>query len=130
MDQQGAEKLLILARNHLERVQVAWDAPTDWMDLTIYGFFCLEAAIMAAAKYLGWDVKPTHRAKADAAERLSNEEGLPDIYDLLWDLNDARKAVAYGDVASPTLDAEDIARKIEDYVEAVESLVIKSKPIN
>jgi len=83
---------------------------------------------MAAAKSLGWKVKPMHREKAEAAERLSRELGLPDIYDLLWDLNAARKAAAYGDVSSPTFNAEDLARKIETYVEAVEVVVGKSKP--
>jgi hypothetical protein len=128
MDQQAAKDFLDLARNHLGRVQDAWDEPTDWTDLSIYGFLCLEAAIMAAAKSLGYKVKPIHREKAEAAERLSKEQGLPDIYDLLWDLNAARKAAAYGDVSSPTFNAEDLARKIETYVEAVELLVGKSKP--
>ncbi len=128
MDQRAAKDFLDLARNHLGRVQNAWDEPTDWTDLSIYGFLCLEAAIMAAAKSLGWKVKPIHREKAEVAERLSKEQGLPDIYDLLWDLNAARKAAAYGDVSSPTFNAEDLARKIETYVEAVELLVGKSKP--
>lgn len=127
--QQDVKQLLDLARNHLKRVQVAWDDPTDWTDLSIFGFLCLEAAVMAAAKYLGWAVKPIHREKAETAERLSKEKGLPEIYDLLWDLNDARKAAAYGDVASPTLDAEDVAMKVDNYVEAVE-LLVKSEPNN
>lgn len=43
--------------------------------------------------------------------------------DLLRDLNEARKAVAYGDVARPDLDAEEIAIQIENYVKAVEALI-------
>ena len=55
-----AKEQLKVARRHLERVQGAWDAPTDWSDLSLYGFYCLEAAVMAAAKYFGIDVKRTH----------------------------------------------------------------------
>jgi hypothetical protein len=48
---------------------------------------------------------------------------------LLRDLNDARKAVAYGDVTRPQLNAEDVASEIEDYVEAVEVIPgAKGKP--
>ncbi|MGO9176982.1 MAG: hypothetical protein ACLQED_12715 [Desulfobaccales bacterium] len=54
----SCERLPQPARNHLGRVQDAWDEPTDWTDLSIYGFLCLEAAIMAAAKSLGYKVKP------------------------------------------------------------------------
>ncbi len=44
-----AQTKLELARRHLKRVLAAWDDPTDWDDLSLYGFFCLEAAIEAAA---------------------------------------------------------------------------------
>ncbi|MCI0453339.1 MAG: hypothetical protein L0Z51_13340 [Candidatus Latescibacteria bacterium] len=43
--------------------------------------------------------------------------------DLLRDLNETRKSEAYGDVVAPTLDAEDVAREIEEYVEAVKTFV-------
>jgi hypothetical protein len=49
--------------------------------------------------------------------------GLPDISNLLRDLNDARKATAYGDVDRPDLDAEDIASRIEEYVVTVEKII-------
>jgi len=127
MDQKSDKDPLDLARDHLNRVQAAWDVPTDWTDLSIYGFLCLEAAVMAAAEYLSWPVRPNHRDKAEAAERLSKEYGLPDIYDLLWDLNAARKAAAYGDVSFPELNAEDVAIEIENYVEAIELLISKPK---
>ena len=35
----------------------------------------------------------------------------------------ARKAAAYGDVDFPELDAEDLAARIEEYVEAVATLL-------
>lgn len=49
--------------------------------------------------------------------------GLPDIGDLLRDLNDARKAAAYGDMDRPDLDAEDIASQIEGYVDVVAAVI-------
>jgi len=36
---------------------------------------------------------------------------------------DARKAAAYGDVAAPHLDAEEVASQIEQYVDAVAELL-------
>lgn len=47
-DARSGEKLP-LARRHLKRVLSAWDDPTDWDDLSLYGFYCLEASIEAAA---------------------------------------------------------------------------------
>ena len=89
--EQTAEASLDLARGHLERVQVSWDAPTDWPDLSLYGFYCVEACIVAVALYLEWDEPRSHRGKIEAAQRLSEEHGLPDIADLLVSLNDMRK---------------------------------------
>ena len=51
------------------------------------------------------------------------QHGLPDVSDLLVDLNDSRKAVAYGDVEAPDLDNEDVVNEIERYVKAVGELV-------
>ncbi len=42
--------------------------------------------------------------------------------DLLRDLNETRKSEAYGEVAAPNLDAEDVACEIELYIAAVEAL--------
>jgi hypothetical protein len=44
---------LKLAQRHLERVRAAWDTPTDWDDLSMYGFYCLEAAVESAAIHVG-----------------------------------------------------------------------------
>ena len=41
---QEAHEKLELARRHLGRVQAAWDPP-DWADLSLYGFYALEAAV-------------------------------------------------------------------------------------
>ena len=118
-----AVKSLSHAKQHLVRVLAAWDDPVDWADLTIYGFYCLEAAIVAAALHAGLSFKRSHSEKAEVAKQLSLSHDLPDVTVSLWKLNAARKAAAYGDVESPELDAEDVARGIEDYVDAVSALV-------
>lgn len=115
-----AHDLLDRAKHHLRRVLEAWPDPTDWEDLTIYGFYCVEAAVMAAATHSGLTVPPSHPAKADAASRLAARHGLPDVSRLLAVLNTARKAAAYGDRSLPSLNAEKLAREIEAYARAVE----------
>ena len=114
---------LALARHHLNRVQTAWDDPTDWDDLSLYGFYCLEAAVEAAAARVRIVTSKKHWEKADVARELHRKHGLPDIEQLLRDLNDARKAAAYGDIPTPDLNAEDVASEIERYVNAVADLV-------
>jgi hypothetical protein len=114
---------LVTAQRHLERIQAAWYEPTNWDDLTLYGFYCLEAAVMAVGARLGLNIQSTHPAKVDAAVRLRVDHGLPDIYHLLISLNRARKAVAYGDTPLPELDAEHVAQAIEEYVTAAAKFI-------
>jgi len=116
------EKLTI-ARKHLKRVLDAWDEPTDWDDLSLYGFYCLEAAVEAAATHSGITVSRRHWEKVEVAAELHRRFGLPDVEELLRNLNDARKAAAYGDIVLPDLDAEEIASEIEAYVESVSALL-------
>jgi hypothetical protein len=118
-----AQTKLELARRHLKRVLAAWDDPTDWDDLSLYGFFCLEAAIESAALQFRMTTSKKHWERADVADELHQKRGLPDIGQLLRDLNDARKSAAYGDVPAPDLDAEDVASDIERYVDAVARLL-------
>ena len=59
----------------------------------------------------------------DVASILHDQYGLPDVEQLLRDLNDARKAKAYGDIEGPDLNAAQTAIRIEEYVEAVTVLV-------
>ena len=54
---------------------------------------------------------------------LHKKHSLPDVEELLNDLNESRKAAAYGDVPAPDLVAEDVATEIERYVEAVQKFV-------
>jgi hypothetical protein len=118
----GSDKLK-LARRHLDRVLAAWDEPTDWDNLSLYGFYCLEAAIDAAAQHLGLRSSKKHWEKVDIASELHQKKGLPDVSGLLGDLNDARKAAAYGDIEAPELNPEYIAADIEEYVKAVGALL-------
>ena len=118
----GSNKLK-LARRHLERVQGAWGEPTDWDDLSLYGFYCLEAAVEAASLHAGLRTSRKHWEKVDLAEELHRKHDLPDVTNLLRDLNDARKATAYGDVALPDLDAEELAAELERCVAAVAGLL-------
>jgi hypothetical protein len=118
---------LELAKRHLERVQSAWDEPTDWDDLSLYGFYCLEAAVEAAALHLRLGTSKKHWEKVAIALKLHKKQRLPDISELLSDLNEARKAAAYGDTEWPDLDAEGIASDIEEYVDAVTTLLTKGK---
>jgi hypothetical protein len=118
-----AEEQLQLAKDHLERVQAAWPTPTDWTDLSLYGFYCLENAVCSAATHAQIPFSRSHRGKVAAAELLARDYGLPDVEDLLLDLNDARKAAAYGDIVPPELDAEKVAGDIEKYVQRVEAFI-------
>lgn len=119
----SAEDKLKLAREHLKRVLAAWDTPTDWKDLSIYGLYCLEAAVEAAARPVGLSTSKKHWEKADTARELHKKYGLPDVEQLLREINIARKAEAYGDVPDPGLDAEEVASEIERYVDAVGELL-------
>lgn len=38
----SAAESLELAERHLEKVLAAAIEPTDWLDLALYGFYCLE----------------------------------------------------------------------------------------
>jgi hypothetical protein len=120
-----AEAKLRLAEKHLLRVQSAWDSPTDWDHLTIYGLYCLEAAVEAAAIALGMTVTKQHWNKANIAAGLHQTHDLPDIEALMRDLNEARKAEAYGDIPAPDLDPEEVATDVERYVDAVRELLEK-----
>ena len=104
MDREGdrvwsvtAEEQLKLAKKQLLRAQEALDPP-KWDDLSLYGFYCLENAVTAAATHAMMTFKKTHAGKAVAARQLTRQHGLPDVEGLLTDLNDARKSEAYGDV--------------------------------
>jgi hypothetical protein len=118
-----AEEHLDLAKRHLEKVRVAWDDPTDWSDLAIYGFLCLEHAVMAAAAQFRVRETKKHRDKVQIANLLHKRYGLPNIGKLLTELHHAQKYAAYGDVNPPALNPEDVAIEIGQYIEAVSKIV-------
>lgn len=120
---QSAADKLTLARRHLKRVLRAWPEPTAWDDLSLYGFYCLENAVEAAAKHFGIHTSRKHWEKAELARDLHHNHGLPAVEQLLRELNEARKAAAYGDVEGPDLDAAEVAMQIELFVEAVAELL-------
>jgi hypothetical protein len=74
---QSANEKLALAHRHLEKVLAAWSTPTDWDDLAVYGFYCLENAVEAAAKQLGLPTPKNHWLRADLAGELHANHGLP-----------------------------------------------------
>lgn len=117
------KEYLALAKSHLKRAIAAAVDPVDWTDLSTYGFYCLEAAVMAAASQLKLNPQKTHRGKIQAAKRLANDHRLPDVSDLLLELNTARKAHAYGDVEAPALDEQDLTEDLHAYVEAVNKVL-------
>jgi hypothetical protein len=117
-----ADEKLEVAEGHLERVQEAWEEP-DWADLSFYGFYGLEAAVEAAAIHLDLPTPKNHWGKVETARELHRNHAFPDIEQLLSDLNDARKAKAYGDDEAPDLDAEETASSIKQYVDAVRALI-------
>ncbi len=114
------QHFLKVAGEHLKRVQAASDPP-DWSDLGTYGLYCLEALVRAAALKAGETPIRTHWGKADQARNLSRRHSLPDIENLLRDLNVLRKAKAYGDedFDESDYDVTDISAKIEEYFNSV-----------
>lgn len=121
----SASESLALAKKHLSRAQDSWDPP-EWLALAGYSLYALEAAVVAAAVHCSYSMKRTHWSKADAAQALAAQEGLPEVSGLMSDLNEVRKSEAYGDVASPpSLDPEDLIRDVEDYVDAVAALLAR-----
>ena len=73
--------------------------------------------------WVGIKTSKKHWEKAEAAKELHRKHGLPDIEQLLRDLNDARKAAAYGDIPVPGLNAEFVASSIKAYVDAVAEML-------
>lgn len=124
----NAPDKLLLARDHLEKVLAARREPTDWKDLSVYGFHCLEAAVDAALMHLGLPTSRSHWMREAAAKELHDKLRLPDVSALLHDLNDARKSRLYGDIPDPGLDAEDVASRVEEYVNGVEQILLTGTP--
>jgi hypothetical protein len=80
---------------------------------------------MAAGAHVGMEVVRSHRGKADAAKQLARRHKLPDVSELLGDLNTSRKAYCYGGVEAPELDPDDLSGELEAFVDAVAELLEK-----
>ena len=124
---QTAQHYVAVAKKHLIKVREAWADPTDWDDLTTYGLYCLEACVVAASIELQLNLnnRTKHWGKGKLAKELHNHHGFPDIGDLLDELNEGRKANAYGDeeFEEEDFDAERIATDIEKYLQHVNSIL-------
>ena len=128
-DEPTAGESLKLARQHLGRAQSAAWGDVDWTDLSTYGFYCLEAGVVAAATHVEMKLVRSHQGKADAARELAKKHKLPDVSELLGDLNTARKAYCYGGIEAPEhLEPENLSELLETFVDAVDQL-LKTKKV-
>ena len=93
-----------LAKRELGKAQVAAIDPVDWLDIAVFS------------------LKRSHDSKVEISEVLRDRLGLPDVADLLRDLNELRKSESYGEVKPPqSRSAEDIVTEVEEYVLEVEA---------
>ncbi len=115
---------LDLAREQLSRVRVAAFEPEDWAELSIWAFYALENAVIAAADHLHLPWERSHPSKVKVSRALHGDHGLPDVSSLLVELNELRKSEAYGEVQpSRSMTTEDIVIAVEGFIEAVGQLV-------
>jgi len=120
----GSSEKLDLAREQLSRAQVAAFEPEDWAELSIWAFYAVENAVIAAADHLQLPWERSHPSKVKVSRALHGAHGLPDVSSLLVELNELRKSEAYGEVQpSRSLTAEEIVIAVEGFIEAVGQLV-------
>ena len=112
------------AQRHLKRASENSDDPDE---VFIWGFYALENAVVAAAIQAGAPFAKNHRSKATAARGVANKCNLPDVSNLLGDLNEARKGSAYGDVDAPEIDPKEVLAQVGRYVKEVEELLQKNE---
>lgn len=113
---------LELAKKELRKAQVAAIEPVDWLDVAIYSFYALENAVTAAADLEGVSWKRRHDSKVEASVLLRDRVGLPDVADLLRELNALRKSESYGEIRPPHgRTAEEIVTEVENYIQEVDS---------
>jgi HEPN domain len=113
---------LARAKRQLKR---ASENASDPDEVFLWGFYALENAVVAAARHADAEFQKNHWTKAAAARRLEQQHSLPDVSDLLSDLNEARKGTAYGDVEESELDPEEVLLAITEYVDTVEAFLKK-----
>jgi hypothetical protein len=116
----SAREALGLAK---EQYKKANDHSDDPDQVFVWCFYALENAVVAAATHLDEEFQKNHWTKAQAARRLSRDQGMTDVSVLLTDLNDARKGTAYGDVEEPDIKPKDVLVEVGSYIEEVEKLL-------
>lgn len=120
----SAKDALELAK---EQYQKADDHSDDPDQVFVWCFYALENAVVAAATHADEEFQRNHWTKAQAARRLSRDQGMTDVSDLLTDLNDARKGTAYGDVEVPDIKPEHVLAEVRRYIEEVQKLLSPPK---
>lgn len=70
------EEKLALANKHLAKVQVAWDPP-NWLELSLFGFYALEAAVDAADDLLRIERQEEPPRPSRGGKRPSSELRAP-----------------------------------------------------
>jgi hypothetical protein len=116
------KEYLKLARDHLARAE---EDPGDAKNVFVWSFWGLENAIKAAASHVGIEFVKQHWSAGKAARKLAKDHGLPDVEDLLADLNDGRKSAAYGDTDEPDMEPDEVIKQFKDYVERVAAFIKK-----
>lgn len=113
-----------LARERFARAQVAGLEPEDWAELSMWAFYALENAVVAAADHLHVPWERSHPSEVEVSRTLRGDHGLPDVSSLLIELNALRKSAAYGEVQSPpSITAEAVVGTVEGFIEAVSQVV-------
>jgi uncharacterized protein (UPF0332 family) len=121
-----ARKKIELARNQLERVQVASWSPPDPVEAVTWAFYAYENAVVAVAEAKGIPWTKNHAEKARLARRLV-EMGIlqTDVEEKLITLNELRKDVAYGEPGFELqqVDLEYLSIELENFVDEVERVI-------
>ncbi len=126
MSIQEAQKALERAKEQLERVQVAWYEPADPVEAVTWAFYAYENAVVAVAEAQGVKWEKNHVKKAELAGLFASKGILStNVEDQLYELNDLRKDVAYGEPGDELeqLDLEELVIELENFIEEVERVI-------
>lgn len=119
-----AQERLGLAREQFARAQVADLEPEDWAELSIWAFYALENAVIAASDHLHVPWERSHPSKVEASRTLRRDHGLPDVSSMLVELNELRKGAAYGEAPSGrSISADEVIAAVEGFLGAVGELL-------
>ena len=125
-----AKKHVARAKKQLEKVQTASWEPQDPEQAVTWAFYAYENCVTALAERYEYQWTPNHYKKAELARTLHDRGFISrDIGDDLEELNSLRKDVAYGEPGYDllTVDLEELATELEQFVDEVESHIGSSK---